>query len=260
MKKYAIIFILLLFSGRVWAGWKIVLNEDNYGEQQLTTWFVDQNRLKISTDEYSFIYDGEDKTITIVNNKVKAFYKADFKSYLIDLEDARHIDASQVDRLLPASYAYRFDLLLGEHIKYNERNSRSLQHALGISRVENSMRIQSFKTDAYNIKYNTVLVEELWFAPGIRACSDIDIVQAVNFFRGIQSTELQSGRSLNTQDFEQLYSRGFPVQIHCYSPEGMEVYSRTLISADELEIDVEQSFGPPYQYEKRTLVDILMIQ
>ena len=260
MKKYAIILILLLFSGRIWAGWKIVLNEDNYGESALTTWFVDQNRLKISTDEYSFIYDGEDKTITIVNNKIKAFYKADFKSFLSDLDDARRISASQLDDLLPLSYTYRFDRLLGEHIKYNERNSRSMQHALDISPLKNSMRIQSFKTDAYSIKYNTVLVEELWFAPAIRTRSEIDIVEAVNFFRGIQSVELLSSRSLNTQSFEQLYSRGFPVQIHCYSPEGMEVYSRTLISADEVEIDIEQTFGPPYQYEKRTLVDILMIQ
>jgi hypothetical protein len=48
------------------------------------------------------------------------------------------------------------------------------------------------------------------------------------------------------------------MKIRNYDSYGMEVYSYKVVLAQEMELNVEETFSPPSNYVSHTLIDIIM--
>lgn len=258
--KHLLTLILLVFLSipQSWAGWKIIINSDNYGEQQTITYTIDKNRLKISNDQFDFIYDGEDKQITVINKTIKSYYKGSFEDYLSELKHLKEIDSKRVDQIFPKSYFLRFDEMLKDLMSNNQNNSNRNTPNLKVVNTSDQMRLAEYNATEYNIFYDTILVEKLWLSQEVRVSDDIDLLKAISFFRGIETMELKQGKKLNTQAYEQLIYQGFFMKILDYDSYGMEIYKEECMLIQEMEIFIEDSFGIPKAFQERTLIEIIM--
>jgi hypothetical protein len=258
MRKLLILTLFTLFvSSNLLAGWKIIIHQNTNGIQQVVTYYITKSGMKISTDEFDFIYFKTDQKVIIVNHKTRSVFMGSFAEYEQQLKDLMSIDKKRADAVLPKSYFQLFDELLAQNISdYKDDNIRTTP-SLTVENTDDERRIAEYTSTEYKIYFDTVLIERIWFSDlGVR--NEFDIFECFNFFRGIKNTNLKQSKNMNTQEYEQLIYRGFPLKIANLDNFGYPVFKSEVVQAQEIEVSEEETFGPPKDYQTRTLVDIIM--
>jgi hypothetical protein len=73
MKKILLSLLsIILFTSQAWAGWKIIIHQNEDGQQDIITYYITKNTVKISTSNFDFIYAKADRQIIILNHKTKS--------------------------------------------------------------------------------------------------------------------------------------------------------------------------------------------
>jgi len=258
MRQVLILSFILLFStSHLWAGWKIIIQENEDGYQEVVNYFIDKDVIKISNRSMDFIYDKSEKRIVIINHEIKSFFMGNFDEYNNQLNDLYDIKENKTDAVLPKSYIQHFDELLSRNISNYQNDNIRTNPSIKINPVRGNERIAEYNANEFQILFDTSLIEKIWFSQDIQI-TEVDILEAYRFFRGISSEGLSHAKFINTQEYEQLSYNGFPMKIRNYDNYGMEVYSYEVVLVQEMEFDTEEIFSPPSNYESRTLIDIIM--
>jgi len=258
--KQILIFIFLVFFAlpQAKAGWEISIRYDHYGEKQTLTYIVDKNRLKISTEEFDFIYNGQDKEVVVINRMIKSYYHGSFEDYQDQLKHLLSIDPKKADRILPETYFHRFDKMLAEIFSDDQQLSNLKTPTIKVVNSGNKQQIAGYQAQEYKVYLDSLLMENLWLSKDVRVNDDIDLIKAINFFRGVEGTGLKQGKNYDTQAYEQLELQGFLMKLNAFNTYGLEVYSQECISIRELKIYFEDSFRIPKDFQKRTLIDVIL--
>jgi hypothetical protein len=249
---------IILFTSQAWAGWKIIIHQNEDGQQDIITYYITKNTVKISTSNFDFIYAKADRQIIILNHKTKSYYQTSHIEYKTDLKYLYRVDYRSADAALPKSFILRFDDLLAQNIQTNEEENNQITPSLRVENANNDKNIANFETTEYDTYFNTSLIERIWLSQDVNVSNDMDIMEVLNFFRGHTKTQLKHSMSLDTQEYEQLLYRGFPMKIINYDNLGFEVYSYEVVLAQELEFIGTNMFSVPNSYQSRTLTDLIL--
>jgi len=250
-------FIIVLSTTRMWAGWKIIIQENEDGYQEVISYFISNDAIKISSKNMDFVYNKAEKRIVIVNHKISSFFMGSFEEYNSQLKDLYEIKGNRADAVFPKSYIQRFDELLSQNISNYQNDNIRTTPSISVNTINGTDRIAEYDAQEYQVIFDTTLIEKIWFSQDVRI-TEVDILEAYRFFRGISSTELTQSKFINTQEFDQLSYNGFPMKIRNYDSYGMEVYSYKVVLAQEMELNAEETFTPPSNYVSHTLIDIIM--
>ncbi len=240
----------------MWAGWKIIIHQNDDGIQEVVTYYITKDGIKISSNSFDFIYHKAFKTVIIVNHKTRTFYLGTFDDYKSQLKDLYSIDAKRADEILPMSYLLRLNKLLEQNISDNQNNNKRITPSLKVENTNEDKRLADYTAKEYKVYLDTTLIERIWLSQDVHI--KYDIADAFNFFRGDEASKLKESKTVNTQEYEQLSYRGFPLKIINLDSNGFEVFSSEVVLVQELELDEEETFSPPATYQSKTLVDIIM--
>ena len=259
MKKLIIITLLLLLSvPKLWAGWKIVIHQNESGIQEVVTYHISKNGIKISNSEFDFIYYKTAEKIIVVSHRTKSFFFGSFDDYSSQLKDLFTIDSKRTYQALPISYMLRFHNLLVQIISEIQEDNRRTTPSIHVKNTNNEKRITDYTAQEYHVYFDTTLIEPIWLSPDVRIKDDLDIMEVYNFFQGSTSSALSKNKTVNTTEYEQLKYNGFPMKLVNLDSYGFEIFSSEVVLIQELELDEEVTFSPPAKYQKITLVDIIM--
>lgn len=261
MKKLVIITLLLLLSvPKLWAGWKIVIHQNESGIQEVVTYHISKDGIKISNSEFDFIYHKTSEKIIVVNHKIKSFFFGSFDDYSSQLKDLFAIDSERTYQALPISYMLRFHNLLEQIISENQENNQRTTPSIHVENTNTEKRITEYTAQEYHVYFDTTLIERIWLSPDVRIKDDLDIMEAYNFFQGSTSSGLSKNKAVNTTEYEQLKYNGFPLKLVNLDSYGFEVFTSEVVLIQEVELDEEVTFSPPAKYQNVTLVDIIMAE
>jgi len=174
------------------------------------------------------------------------------------LKRLNRIDYRSADATLPKSFVMRFDDLLAQNISTNEEENNQMTPSLRVDNANFDEAIASYDVQEYDTYFNTALVERIWLSQDVKVNEEFDIMEALNFFRGFEKTKLKHSLSLDTQEYEQLLYRGFPMKIINYDNLGFEVYSYEVVLAQEMEFIGNDTFSTPDNYQSHDLVELIL--
>jgi len=259
MKKIVIFFILyLLIATNAWASWKIIIHENIDGKQDIITYYISKKGIKITTSDFDFIYNKSARNVIISNHRTKSYYQTSFIEYKKELKKLNRIDYRSADAALPKSFIMRFDDLLAQNISTNEEENNQMTPSLRVENANFDKDIANYSAQEFDTYFNTALVERIWLSQDMKVNNEFDIMEALNFFRGFEKTKLKHSMSLDTQEYEQLLFRGFPMKIINYDNLGFEVYSYEVVLAQEMEFIGNDVFSIPNNYQSRDLVELIL--
>ena len=260
-RSILLLLITLIFVPQTWAGWKIVFHQTEDGVQRTITYYIDKDRLRISDRDFLFIYDKVENSIFVVNHNIKSYYHGSLQEYQVQIDDVKLLDNDLVVKTFPKSFVQLFDKQLQKQISDSRYNGSQGIPSIEIKQKRQSARIASYQTNKYEIYYDSSLIQEIWFSDQVRTSDDINLIEVLHLLSGTGNTDLSQGKSLNTQDYNQLLHNGFPLQVKVMNQYGLLVFSQEPISVNELTLDLEEIFTFQNQdYQKLTLVDIIMAQ
>ena len=257
-RKFILALIILLASSKAWASWKIIIHQNQEGKQEVITYYISKNAIKISTSTFDFIYSKSERYVIVANHRTKSYYQTSFIEYKKDLKELNRIDYRTADAILPKSFVLRFDELLSQNIRSIEEENNQLTPSLRVENANFDKNIANYEVVEYDTYFNTALIERIWLSQDVKVSDDFDIMEALNFFRGYEKTKLKHSMSLDTQEYEQLLYRGFPRKIINYDNLGFEVYSYEVVLAQEMEFFGEDTYNVPNNYQSRPLLDIII--
>ena len=257
-KLFILTFLILISSSSLWAGWKVIIHQNQDGVQEIVSYMISKNGIKISYNNMDFVYYKAAKKVVIINHTIKSFYIASFEGYKSQLKDLMSINSKQADAVLPKSYILRFDQLLAQNISDNQSENLRTTPSLHVENSDNDRRIAEYNTQEYKVFFDTTIIEQIWLSQDIRIKDDFNILEAFNFFRGMESSSLKNSKSIDTQEYEQLVYRGFPMKIKNRDSYGFVVFKAEVVSIQEVDVDEETEFSPPAKYQNHTLIDLIM--
>lgn len=259
MKRIIILFFLFsILSLKSWAGWKIIIHQNSDGQQDVVNYFITKSAIKISTSNFDFVYNKALRQVIIANHRTKSYYQTSFIEYKKDLKELYHADYRSADAALPKSFIMRFDELLAQNISNNDDLNNQVTPSLRVENANYDKEIANFEVQEYDVYFNSAQVEQIWLSQDVKVYDEFDIMEALNFFRGFEKTRLKHSMSLDTQEYEQLLFRGFPMKIINFDNLGFEVYSYEVVLAQEVEIIDPDIFNYPKDYQSTNLIDVII--
>jgi len=259
MKRILLLsFLFFTISLKSWAGWKIIIHQNTDGRQEVISYFITKNAIKISTSNFDFVYNKALRQVIVANHYTKSYYQTSFIEYKKDLKILNRTDYRSADAALPKSFIMRFDDLLSQNISTNQEQNNQIIPSLRVENANYDKEIANYKVQEYDAYFNSALIEQIWLSQDIKVYDEFNIMEALNFFRGFEKTKLKHSMSLDTQEYEQLLFRGFPMKIVNFDNLGFEVYSYEVVLAQEMEILDEGVFNVPKAYKNTNLIDVII--
>ncbi len=259
MKRILLLsFLFCTISLKSWAGWKIIIHQNTDGQQEVITYFITKSAIKISTSNFDFVYNKALRQVIVANHYTKSYYQTSFIEYKNDLKVLNRTDYRSADAALPKSFIMRFDDLLFQNISTNQEQNNQITPSLRVENANYDKEVATYKVQEYDAYFNSALIERIWLSQDIKVYDEFNIMEALNFFRGFEKTKLKHSMSLDTQEYEQLLFRGFPMKIVNFDNLGFEVYSYEVVLAQEMEILDEGVFNLPKAYKNTNLIDVII--
>lgn len=256
-KKLGFIIIFILATFQLWAGWKIVIQQNDRGVTHEVTYSITNDGIKISNSDFDFIYYKGAKKIIVINHRRNSYFFGSFEEYKNQLVDVYHIDSLSADSLLPQSFSFRFEKQL-DAFTIPTDSSGERKYTLNVKGDIVKKEILGYASQEYEVLLDTILIKKLWLTQELELKNESLILEAFDFFRGHNKSSHKSPKYLQSKEYDRLSQQSFSLKSILYEKNGSEYFSSEVIFIEEVELDEERTFSIPETYMGRTLIDLIV--
>ncbi len=241
MKKSIIFTVLITIALQSLAGWEITYRiSDDEGTVSYDVMLIENHVVKYSGMDASFIYDTKNHQFSFLLAENNSFWTGNIKDFRTELGSAVKAILDEMIQGLPQNEQEMFSEMLGEMNQMYDSPAPEVISSIPIEILNTGTKenIAGYASVKYEVLVDGESVETLWLSSGLDVSDDLDSKKIAEMFNEITPTIEDEIYYEFTNEYLDLWDKGFRMKSIDDEGESIEVIKVTEreISQDELKI------------------------
>jgi len=256
--RLLLLFLAMLLPTLVEAGWLIVeINRNNFGSLSMQSTFIQQNMVRIETNESVIILNLEKEELTLIFPDKKVFWTgkpADFREGMIA---SAEVQITSLIEQMPEGERDKNRKEFDEMIRI--MRSDTLKPVLpGLVRIDQTSRqdtIAGQLARCFNIYIDSTLYEKVWISRDVNPFAEIDLDRMLAMSRELTQPSIVSAYR-ESPEYLSLIRKGFVLRSVMPTPIGESTTQVESIRKTDIRMEL---FMPPTDYRPVGLTEVLQM-
>ncbi|MCF8365143.1 MAG: hypothetical protein K9H16_05150 [Bacteroidales bacterium] len=244
-RKLLLILLLIICSNQLIAGWEITYrNTDTDGLITYEVMLIEDNILKYSGTDISFIFDATDEMLTFIINYNQSYWTGKIDHFRNELDKALQTAMKEMIEQLPESQQQIYGQMLdGMAQMYATPTPEAIKALdLKITNTGETENIAGYISVKYQILVNENPKETLWISKDMDVSDDLDSGKIIEMMNQLKPNIEDDSYYEFTPGYLELYQSGFIMKSQNANGENIEVIKVVQRSILATELSVPENF------------------